>query len=149
MYVNVENMNAIYNVLTAELVRISDKLLAKRLPSNTDRTMSMTVINQWFSEKEFALSGKTIEKTYSIIFLVRNYSKSVHYNNNCYLSANLLNWYRTIHMERGLTYLIRHQNQMQKLLYPSVKIWNSIPNYITILQSVNIWITFNLTPVIK
>ena len=59
-------MNEMYDVLTAELVRVGEWLHANRLSLNIDKTSYMIVSNRKFAEKELALSGKIIQKTNSI-----------------------------------------------------------------------------------
>ena len=63
------NMNEMYDVLAAELLRVGEWLYANRLSLNIDKTSYMIVTNRKFDEKELALSGKIIQKTNSIKFL--------------------------------------------------------------------------------
>ena len=57
------NMNEMYDVLAAELLRVGEWLYANRLSQNNYETSYMTITNRKFEEKELALSGKIIQIT--------------------------------------------------------------------------------------
>ena len=62
-------MNEMYDVLTAELLRVGEWRHANRLSLNIDKTSYMIVSSRKFEKKELALLGKIIQKTNSINFL--------------------------------------------------------------------------------
>ena len=63
------NMNEMYDVQAAELLRVGKWLHANRLSLNIDKISYMIVTNRKFDEMELALSGKIIQKTNSIKLL--------------------------------------------------------------------------------
>ena len=62
-------MNVMYDVLSAELERVGDRLLANRLFFNIDTASFMIIIKRRFSEKELVLLGKIMEKNNLMKFL--------------------------------------------------------------------------------
>ena len=58
VYSKGSNMNEMYDVLAAELVRVGEWLHANRLSLNIDKTSYTIVTNRKFAVKALALSGK-------------------------------------------------------------------------------------------
>ena len=62
VYTDEINSNAMYDVLTEELMRVGDWLLGNRLSVNIDNTGYMIATNKKFERKELTILGEVIEK---------------------------------------------------------------------------------------